>query len=79
MEEISPLDRLLREIRWAEAQRYAAEEELNRTPGWRFRERARRRAHLEYRLASKKLAVAVAAEIAGATAPSDPVERGHQS
>ena len=64
MEEESPLDLLRNQIRWAEAQRQAAEEDLNRTPGWRFRQRARRRRRFERRLAEKEQAVAFVEEIA---------------
>lgn len=63
MDERSPLDLLILEIREAEVQREAAEEELNQTPGWRFRERARRRALLERRLAEKQRIVAFAAGV----------------
>ena len=63
MKEESPLDLLLNQIRWAEAERHAAEEELNRTPGWRFRERARRRRRFERRLAAEQQTVAFAEEV----------------
>ena len=63
VEDESPLDLLLSQIRWAEAERRAAEEELNRTPGWRFRERARRRRRFERRVAEKQQAVAFAVEV----------------
>ena len=71
MEKESPLDLLLLQIREAELWRQAAEEELNRTPTWRFRERARWRGDLERRVAAKKQAVAFAAEIGGAKRHSD--------
>ena len=73
VEKESPLDLLLDQIRWAEAERQAAEEELKRTPGWRFRERARRRRRFERRIAEKQQAVAFAVEIGSGIVHSESI------
>ena len=61
----SPFDLLLREIREAEVKRQTAEEELNRTPGWRVFERARRRRRFERRRAAEQQTVAFAEKVSG--------------
>ena len=69
MEEESPLDLLVGQIREAEAQRQAVEEELNRTPGWRFRQRARLQRRVERRLAKERDAMVFVETISEKSVP----------
>lgn len=72
MEEESPLDLLAGQIRQAEAQRQALEEELDRTPGWRFRQRARLQRRVERRLAKEREVMAFAETISEKSDPPRP-------
>ena len=69
MKEESPLDLLADQIREAEYQRQAVEEELNRTPGWRFRQRARLQRRVERRLAKEREMLAFAEMVSKGSAP----------
>jgi hypothetical protein len=72
VEEESPLDLLVDQIREAEAQRQTVEEELNRTPGWRFRQRARLQRRFERRLAKEREVMAFAEMISEKSDPPRP-------
>jgi hypothetical protein len=63
MEDESPLALLAAQIREAEAQRQAVEEELSRTPSWRFRQRARLQRRVERRRAKEREVMAFARAI----------------